>query len=322
MAPFNANTGVSPAVGTTCLAPGAGCPGAWITTPSTATGRDHGGSWSVSVSQQIGDRWRPYITRAKASLQLSTANDTLQVSVVKAGHIGSADLKEVGIKANFFEDEKLQWTTAGYQQSRIDIADPADPTDSADVSSTISTGVETEIRWVPKRNLFFSAYVLNQFSEYVVDSGASISLTARQLGFTDVVDPVTGAVLYPAEAFFYGGKASVDLPINNPQYRERPGNPETQAGLNFNYTLKSGLGVSFGTQYFSETWVDRTRTVMVPAATVYNFGMNWDKEFWHLRLNGYNVTDQHYFRPGGSNPGILSVMPGARWEITAKRQFD
>ena len=322
MAPFNANTGVSPALGVVCAAPGTGCPGAWITTPSSASGRDSGSSWSVSISQQIGDRWRPYITRAKASLQLSTVNDTLQVSVVKAGHIGSADLKEVGIKASFFE-EKLQWTTAGYEQSRIDISDPADPTDAADVSSTISTGVETEIRWVPKRNLFLSAYVLNQFAQYVVDSGASISLTARQLGFTDVVDPATGAVLYPAEAFFYGGKASVDLPVNNPQYRERPGNPETQTGMSFSYTLpKKGLGVSFGAQYFSETWVDRTRTVMIPAATVYNLGMNWDKEFWHLRLNGYNVTNEHYFRPGGSNPGILSVMPGARWELTAKRQFD
>ena len=45
------------------------------------------------------------------------------------------------------------------------------------------------------------------------------------MGYVDVLDPVTGEVLYPAEAFFYGGKANVNLPVNVPGYLERTRQP-------------------------------------------------------------------------------------------------
>jgi outer membrane receptor protein involved in Fe transport len=325
MPTFNANTGVSPAPGVVCLQPGPGCPGAYVTGgPVTAENSDSGGSWSISISQQIGERWRPYITAANSSLQLTTSNDTMQLSVVRSGRlIGEAELQEIGIKANFLDD-KFQWSSAGYRQTRIDITDPEDPSDGADVSSTESTGVETEVRWVPNRSIFFSAYVLNQFSHYIVPSSQSISLNARQLGFTDVVDPATGAVLYPAEAYLYGGKGSVSVPSGaaGEPYMERTGNPETQAGANFNYTFKNGMGIIFGANWFSEVWADRGKTTLIPAATVFNLGANWDMNSWRLRLNGYNVADKNYFRAGGGNAGIMSSMPGVRWEITAKKEFD
>lgn len=324
MPSFNANTGVSPAAGVVCLAPGPGCPGAWLGTATTAVNEDAGGSWSISISQQIGERWRPYMTAANSSLQLATSNDQMTLSVVRGGKlIGEAELQEVGIKANFLDD-KFQWSTSGYRQTRIDIQDPEDPSDSSDVSSTESTGVETEMRWVPARNLFLSAYVLNQYSHYILPSSQSISLNARQLGFMDVLDPATGAVLYPAEAFMYGGKASVSVPSGpaGAAYMERTGNPETQAGLNFNYTFKNNMGLVFGANWFSEVWADRGKTTLIPAATVFNLGATWDMNSWRLRLNGYNVADNNYFRAGGGNAGIMSSMPGARWEVTAKKEFD
>jgi iron complex outermembrane receptor protein len=321
MPSFNANTGRSPAPGVVCLEPGTGCPGAWIATQTYANGTDDGRSWSVSISRQVGERWRPYLTSAVSSLQLSTSNDTLQVAVVRAGHIGEAELDEAGIKATFF-DEKLQWTSALYRQTRTDVTDPEDPTEGADVSSTEAHGVELEVRWVPTRDMFFSAYVLNQFAEFTVPSSASISLTARQMGYQDVVDPDTGEVLYPAEAFFYGGKANVNLPVGNPNYLERTGNPETQAGVNMSYTFKNGFGIVFGANWFSEVWADRGMTALIPEATVFNTGFTYEKDLWDLRINGYNVGDENYFRAGGGNAGIMSSMPGQRWEFTAKRMFD
>jgi iron complex outermembrane receptor protein len=321
MPSFNANTGRSPAAGVVCLEPGTGCPGAWITTQTYADGTDDGRSWSVSISRQVGERWRPYLTSAVSSLQLSTSNDTLQVAVVRAGHIGEAELDEAGIKATFF-DEKLQWTSALYRQTRTDVTDPEDPTEGADVSSTEAHGVELEVRWVPTRDMFFSAYVLNQFAEFTVPSSASISLTARQMGYQDVVDPNTGEVLYPAEAFFYGGKANVNLPVGTPNYLERTGNPETQAGVNMSYTFKNGFGIVFGANWFSEVWADRGMTALIPEATVFNTGFTYEKDLWDLRINGYNVGDENYFRAGGGNAGIMSSMPGQRWEFTAKRMFD
>jgi outer membrane receptor protein involved in Fe transport len=82
------------------------------------------------------------------------------------------------------------------------------------------------------------------------------------------------------------------------------------------------MGLIFGANWFSEVWADRGKTTLIPAATVFNLGMTYDMNSWRLRLNGYNVTDQNYFRAGGGNAGIMSSMPGMRWEVTAKREFD
>ncbi len=52
--------------------------------------------------------------------------------------------------------------------------------------------------------------------------------TRGQLDFLDVLDPVTGEVLYPAEAFFYGGKATVQLPAGQSAFSKRVTNPDKQ----------------------------------------------------------------------------------------------
>lgn len=322
MPTFTETTGVSPAPGVVCLEPGVGCPGAFNGAPRSAEGSDSGGSWSFSLSHQFPSGWRPYVTVANASLQLSSSNDLMTRSVVSAGNIGEAELKEVGVKGSFFGGQ-LIWTTGAYEQTRTDVRDPDDPTASADVSSTLSRGVETEIKWLPNRNLFLSLYFLTQNSEYTVDSGASIYLNASQLGFQDVLDPVTGAVLYPAEAYFYGGKARVDLPANRPEFRENVGNPEQQAGFNGTFTFGNGLRLLFGATWFSEVWADRVQTLLVPSAMVFNAGVSWDKGPWHIRMNGYNVDDERYFRPRNSdtNASLMSSMAGTRWEFTAKHEF-
>src|SRR5690606_13760068 len=158
MPTFNPNTGVSPAPGMECLEPGPGCPGAYNGDPTTVEGSDSGSSWSFSLSHQLGV-WRPYATLANASLTLSSSNDTLTTGVVRAGHIGEAELKELGLKGSLLGD-KLIWTTAAYEQTRTDVREPDDPTAGADVSSTLARGIETELKWLPNRNLFLSMYFL------------------------------------------------------------------------------------------------------------------------------------------------------------------
>ena len=167
---------------------------------------------------------------------------------------------------------------------------------------------------------------MNQFSELLFDSTANLQVSARDLGFMDVVDPATGAVLYPAEAFFFGGKSSVAMPVNFPGYRERHGVPETQAGINMNYTFNNGLGLIFGATYHSDAWADRLKTVLFPGATVYNAGFTFEKNLWNMRVNGYNVTDEHYLprghlrRPGrgvGDAGRPLGVHRETRVRVTA-----
>ncbi len=177
-----------------------------------ADGTDSGKSWSVSLSQQLPRGIRPYATYAETSLMLDGSNNVIAVNVVQAGHLGSATLKEAGIKAALFQD-KLMITTAAYDQTRTDVAAPSDPGAGANVSSTRYRGVETEIKFAPFRNLFVSAYALFQSGKYIVavPAGTNVDVSGRDLGFQDIVDPATGQVLFPAEAFLYGGRPQLVL---------------------------------------------------------------------------------------------------------------
>jgi iron complex outermembrane receptor protein len=320
--PFNDQAGQSPAPGVTCTEPVAGCPGRYIAPGDLVRGTDSGKSYSVSISHQMPFGFRPYATYANASLMLDGSNNIIAPNIIPRGHIGEAELKEVGLKSSFFGG-KLMWTTAGYEQTRSDITAPDDPSEAAEVTSTQTRGIETEIKWVPNRNIFISAYALWQKAEYVVDAAANIGLDARQLGFMDVVDPVTGEVLYPAEAFFYGGKATVALPAGASEYRERVTDPQKQFGFNSTFTLPKGFGFLIGATYFSETYADRTKAILLPDALVFNAGVTFDKGNWHIKANGYNVGDEVYWRArsGDTGPGLASAMPGTRWEITLKHDF-
>lgn len=310
-------------IGVQCAQPNlaAACNSVWL----TGDDDDEGSSWSASLSHQL--PWfglRPYATFANSSLTLDAANNLLTPSVINApgGHIGEAELKEAGLKASMFRN-KLQVTVAGYEQSRTDVSQASDPTAGAEVSSTIYRGVEADIKWQPIRDLYMSVFGVWQSGKYTVAGSANIDITARQAGFQDIVD-ASGNVIYPAEAFFYGGRVNVTLPASlADQYIDRTGTPNTQLGYTGTYQIGKGFGLLANGQYFSATWSDRLKTIRAPSATVWNFGATWDKDQWHLKLNGYNVFDKRYFRARSADTGlgVISAMPTARWEMTIKVDF-
>jgi iron complex outermembrane receptor protein len=310
-------------VGVQCAEPNlaTACRAVWL----TADDEDEGASWSASLSHQL--PWlgmRPYATLANSSLTLDAANNLLTPSVITApgGHIGEAELKEVGIKSSMFRN-KVQVTVAGYEQSRTDVSAASDPTAGAEVSSTIYRGVEADIKWQPTRDLFMSVFGVWQSGEYTVAGSANIDITARQAGFQDVRD-ATGNVIYPAEAFFYGGRVNVTLPASlADQYKDRTGTPNTQLGYTGTYQIGKGFGILANGQYFSATWSDRLKTIRAPSATIWNAGITWDQGDWHVKLNGYNIFDKRYFRARSSDTGlgVISAMPTARWEMTLKVDF-
>jgi outer membrane receptor protein involved in Fe transport len=291
---------------------------------SSAKNTDEGTSWSVSLSHQLPYGLRPYATYAISSLELASSNDLLSRSVVNSGQIGEAELKEVGLKSSMFGN-KLQFTISGYDQTRNDVTTPDDPTAGADVSSTEYKGVELEVKWAPNRNTFLSAYALKQRGEYIVNgSCTSCQVSARDLGFMDVIDPATGAVIYPAEAFLYGGRAVLQLPKGSPIYQKRTGDPETQAGLTATYKFDNGIGLLLNTTWTSSVWADRLNTTKLPAATVVNTGISYDKGAYHFKLNGYNMLNERYFRAAISDFAagqLVSVMPERRYEVTLKVDF-
>lgn len=285
---------------------------------------DDGTSWSVSLSQKLPGGIRPYITKALSSVALDGANNIIVYETVNApgGHIGEAELLEYGVKGSWFQDT-LFFTLSHFKQTRTDISSAADPTASAEVSSTETKGIETELKWSPVPNASIQAYALFAEAKYIVPQSGAYEFNGRDLGFQDVVDSA-GNVIYPAEAFLYGGRVQMTIPsVILEQYNARNGSPETQLGLNMNYRFRNGIGVLLGGNWFSSTYADRLEMLKVPATTTVNGAVTYDTGKWHLKVNGYNITDERIFRARNSDTGtnLISVMPRVRYEFTVKLDF-
>jgi outer membrane receptor protein involved in Fe transport len=298
-------------------------PGAFAPANSTARGWDHGTSWSVSVSHSLPGNIHPYATLAHSSIVLDANNNALTNTIIKAGHIGSAELQEVGLKGAWL-DGKMFFTSAVYRERRTGVSESDDPTViNAYPTSTVTRGGEAELKWVPLRNLFASIYAQRQITKYDPDVGGLILVDARAIGFQNVTDP-SGHVIYPADAFLYGGRAYLQLPNNMPQYATKQGNPPTQLGFAGSYASPYGLGLTLSGNYFSSTCSGRLCLVRLPSADVLNTGVFWDVRPWSAKLDVFNVTNARYFRArtGDTLGDVLAqAMPGRHWQLTVKVSF-
>lgn len=310
---FNATTGTS------------ANPGRPRTADAYASGRDSGGSWSLSLSRQFADNVRPYFTVAESSLTLESNNNSMSNAVILAGHIGNARLREGGVKLAMLDD-KLFFTTALYEQTRISVTQNDDPAViDAEVSSTVTEGWEGEVKWVPNSNVFLSFYALRQRTEFQsVTGGGNFLVSARVLGFQDVVD-ASGNVIYPAEAFLYGGRSFLVMPDElAPLYERKRGNPETQLGLTAQYRLDNGLGFTLSGNHFSSVYAGRLMLVELPATTTVDAGVFLDIGRFHMKLDLLNATDERYFRARTGDTlsdSLAQAMPDRRWQATFRAQF-
>ncbi|HZF30962.1 MAG TPA: TonB-dependent receptor [Gammaproteobacteria bacterium] len=298
-------------------------PAVFRTADARASGWDTGVSWSVSLTHRLKNDLRPYVTVAEESLALDENNNKYSNAVIQAGHIGEARLVEVGMKTALLDD-RLFLSTALYDQARIGVSEDDDPAVlDAHVSSTATRGFEAELKWKPKQNLFLSFYALHQQTVYAPNVGANVMVDARALGFADVVD-AAGNVVYPAEAFLYGGRSFIALPPGMSAYEKKNGNPDTQLGVVAQYELAHGLGLALSGNFFSSVYAGRLKLVELPAARVFNVGLVWELKNWYVKYDVLNMFDERYFRPRtGDTLGdpLVSAMPGRRWQITLRMRF-
>lgn len=300
-------------------------PGAFRTADDAAQDWAVGTSWSTSLSYALPGNLHPYVTYADASLALDGNNNRYNNSVLRSadGHIGQAYLKEVGLKAAAF-DNKLLLSTAVYEQVRSDASSDDDFfVLTADVTATRTRGWETEIRWTPFNGLLLSLYGVKQKTIYAPNTGGVILVDARALGFQDVLD-ASGKVIYPAEAFLYGGRSFLVLPSGMKEYEEKQGSPNTQLGINLNYQQNRNLGFTFSGNYFSSTYSGRLKLVRLPKAYVFNAGAFGDIGGVHLQFDVSNLFNRPWFRArtGDTLGDVLAqVMPDRRLQLTAKYKF-
>jgi iron complex outermembrane recepter protein len=298
-------------------------PGRFRTADAAARGWDDGFSYSVSLSHALPGNIRPYITLAESSIALDGNNNRLTNATITGGHIGQAELKEAGIKASLL-DNKLFLTAAAYEQTRIIVrVDDDTPFGAANIDSTLTEGWELELKWVPTPRFFASLYVTGSETVFTPNGGGTLLVDARTLGFMDVLD-ASGNVVYPAEAFLYGGRSQIVLPQGVDEYAVKTGVPDLQVGFSSGYDFRNGLSFTFSGNHFSATKTGRLGLVTLPAYTIYNSGVAYTKGAWTLKLNIFNLEDKRHFKPRtGETLGdvLAQAMAGRRWEATVRYTF-
>jgi len=298
-------------------------PGAFRPTGSSASASDTGPSYSLSVSYKMPWNLRPYATYARASVLLEGSNNRMANNVITGGPIGKAELKEAGIKGSFFNN-RLFLSTAAFQQSRLEVTQNEDPSLlTAEVSSTISRGIDAEIRWMIMKGLNVALFGQKETTKYNPNIGGQELIDGRFMGFMDITD-AAGNVIYPAEAFMYGGRPSVQIPDNLPQYLYKPSNPEYQVGLNVSYDMPWGIGMTFSANYNSDVCAARLCVVKMPAVTILNAGLRKAFRNWEIKFDATNLTNEHAYRPrqyNGSAGELITAMPLARYNFTARFNF-
>jgi len=150
-----------------------------------------------------------------------------------------------------------------------------------------------------------------------------MQVDARALGFRDVLD-AQGNVIYPAEAFLYGGRARIALPEGVEAFSIKQGNPETQFGLAAVQAFASGWGLTLRSNYLSSTCSGRLCLVRLPSSLTTDVGAFVSIGRVELKLDAFNVGNVHYFRARtGDTLGdvIAQAVPGRHWQLTAKVRF-
>jgi iron complex outermembrane receptor protein len=298
-------------------------PGAFRAAGSSAENSDKGPSYSASLTYKLPHNIRPYVTYARTSVLLEGSNNRIANNVVTGGVIGKAELREAGIKSSFFNN-RLYLSMSRFRQSRLEVTQNEDPSLlTAEVSATVSKGWDAEIRWMIMKGFNVALFGQQETTQYSPNIGGTELIDGRFMGFMDVKDSA-GNVIFPAEAFMYGGRPSIQIPDNLPQYLMKPSNPEYQVGLNVSYDMPAGFGLTASANYTSDVCAARLCVVKMPAVTVVNAGVRKTFRNWEIKLDVTNLTDEHAYRPrqyNGSAGELITAMPLARYNLTTRFNF-
>jgi iron complex outermembrane receptor protein len=244
-------------------------------------------SWSASLSYQLPFGLRPYVTTSKQSTLITGQGGQLEPSAIATNTaVADSKLTEYGIKATLIKGH-LYIAADHYKQERVDLQ----AADLVTNNTTRGEGTEVEFTWVvvPQLSLI-GAYTNSKV----------INLTALQNGqqfwFFGAADipgftpaQLAGGVVL---GNIYNGKTSEDS-------ARKAGIPENvyslNAIINMNQWL-SGVTASVGATHASEVYSGFARHIKLPAYTLVNVGLHYEKNRWKAGLQVKNLTDERYFR--------------------------
>lgn len=270
--------------------------GTGLFTPSdiTAEAADSDFSWSSSLSYKLFKGVNIYGTLAEQALIVNNASaQELSVRPLLTDQLlGKSEMYEVGIKTSLFRDQLIA-SAAHYEQTRTSF--DALTTVGGAASSTLSRGVEFEVRWVASRKWTIIAGASFSYAHYL--QGGAISIDARTAGFPDVVD-ASGRVVIPAEAFGWGGRLLTTIPDSEPDFREVEGIPDRVANLTLIYTPTANWVFQATLYHQGGFATDRLHTIHVPSAETVDALVGYRTKTWEVNVNVANVLDDEIWNRG------------------------
>jgi iron complex outermembrane receptor protein len=300
-----------------------GNPGTLRTQDVLTKGADAGAAWSISLTQKLPGNLLAYGTASQSTLLLDNNNNSLSNEVIQLGHIGQAQLHEAGIRA-YHPERGLSMNIAYFQQQRTDSqGDEITAAAQTYLASTQTFGWEAELSWQAAANWLFSSFMTRHTTYFQPNKSDLVLVNARTLGFMDVVDP-QGNVVFPAEAFLYGGRSFIELPAAISAYRQRQAYPELQAGFMLAWQTPGQWEISLFGNYFSKVHSGRLKTIELPSASIFSLGITRQFGPWQYQLNVGNIFDKKGYRARSrDNLGetLLSAVPGRQWRTSLIRSF-
>ncbi|MBL4682149.1 MAG: TonB-dependent receptor plug domain-containing protein, partial [Pseudomonadales bacterium] len=255
-----------------------------------------GTSWTVSLSYEMAEgKFIPYFTAAEQATIIAGQGAEIGVGTIQSGGaFDTSDLQEIGVKGSLL-DNKLYYAISAYKQERTDFSAQSIVTNQA----TETEGLEVELRWVVNDNLLvtFGYSHIEVTNLNTLDAGNRFSF----IGADDLPN------IDPSELF--GGTLG-GLVSAGPSKGLRAGMPEEIFSVTATYDFNNGLAVSASVVDVESVASGFSNSVILPAYTLVNLGLNYETENWIFSVNGKNLTDERYFRANFPNLfGSQIVLP-------------
>lgn len=255
----------------------------------TATDTDEGGSWTASLSYKTPIGFIPYVTRSTQSTIIMGQGSEISPGLIenadgtKAGNaIADSDLKEVGVKGNFFDD-RLYFSAAYFDQTRTNFS----AQDQVSNSTTQSEGYELEGRLLITDDFTITAALthLEITNLTALDSGVQFGF----LGAGDLPN-VTDPSLY------YGYVVKGLNLVGNEEAAKKSGIPENMMSVTGAYNFGDGYTFTASAVHADSTYSSFSKAIKLPSYTLFNAGISYNTDTWGVSLQGKNLTDERYFR--------------------------
>ena len=274
-----------------------------------------GVSWTASLSWDFGslvsdDRMsiRPYFTASEQSTVVAGQGAEINTGdLLDDAVFDTSELIEFGVKGSFLDD-KLYIAASFYEQERTDRSAQSIVTNQTNRTE----GTEIELRWAINERLIVTAgwsdiEVTNLTTE---DAGGRFSFVGTD-DFPNA-DPAT----------FAGGTLGGIIFTDGAQGARRAGIPENIFTLTGTYNITEKIAGHVSVIDVDSVASGLSGSVILPAYTLVNLGVNYQSENWFFGVNLKNVGNERYFRSNFPNLfGSQIVLPELPRSYTATLQY-